>query len=296
MRPKVLALVGPTAAGKSALAVRLAPKINAEIVSVDSGAIYRGMDIGTEKPSHEELAAVPHHMIDVIDPSESVSVSQFQGMARAAVEDIIQRRKLPLLVGGSGLYFRAVVDPLEFPPSDPELRSRIDGSDEDLYERLMVLDPAAATRIDRANTRRTVRALEVIELTGRLFSSFRTAWDVYESIYDLTAAGLTWPREELDHRINARVEDEFARGLVQETKDLLAQNLRESITSVQALGYAQVLEHFDGKITLDEAKDRIKNRTRRFARRQLTWFRADPRIRWFESDPEGATSYLTGAI
>lgn len=296
MRRRVLALVGPTAAGKSALALQLAPKLNAEIVSVDSATIYRGMDVGTEKPSPENLALVPHHLIDVIDPSASMSVSEFQRMARAAIEDIGERAKISLLVGGSGLYFRAVVDPLVFPPSDPEVRSRIDESKNDLYGQLKAIDPEAAGRIDPANTRRIVRALEVIELTGRLFSSFRTAWDAYESIYGLTVAGITWPREELDRRISVRVDDEFSRGLVEETKNLAAQGFRQSVTSAQALGYAQILEYLDGKISLDEAKDRIKNRTRRFARRQLTWFRADPRIRWFESDPEGAASYLTGAI
>lgn len=292
----MLALVGPTAAGKSALAVQLAPKLDAEIVSIDSAAIYKGMNIGTEKPSPESMAGVPHHMIDIADPSESVSVSEFQRLAREAIEGIMRRNRIPLLAGGSGLYFRAVVDPLAFPPQDPELRARIDESEQDLFERLKVVDPVAAERIDPANNRRIVRALEVIELTGRPFSSFRTAWDDYQSIYSLTIAGLTWPRKELDERINARVDEEFARGLVEEIKELIGRDLRESITSVQALGYAQVLEYFDGKISLDEAKDRIKSRTRRFARRQLTWFRADPRVRWFESDPEGAASHLTGAI
>ena len=183
---KVLALVGPTAAGKSRLAVETAPSLNAEIVSIDSAAIYRGMDIGTDKPSSEDLARVPHHMISTFLPDESVSVRTFQQLARAAIEDIHARGKTPLLVGGSGLYFRAVVDPLEFPATDPEVRARFESSDaepEALHRILVSLDPEAAARIEPTNVRRTIRALEVIEITGRRFSAFRTGWDEYNSIY-----------------------------------------------------------------------------------------------------------------
>lgn len=297
MSRRVLALVGSTAAGKSALALELAPKIAAEIVSVDSTMVYRGMDIGTDKPSPEDLERIPHHMIDVVDASVTLTVAEFQKMARAAINEISARGKTPLLVGGSGLYFRAVVDPLEFPSTDSEVRARIELEADELgvaglYERLRELDPEAALHIQPQNLRRIVRALEVFELTGRRFSSYRAAWDDYRSIYNLTAAGLTWPRHELDRRIGARVEDQITKGLVDEAKQLEAMGLRDSLTSVQAIGYAQTLEYLDGRTSLDETVEEIKRRTRKFARRQLSWFRVDPRVRWFESDPSGALDYL----
>lgn len=296
----VLALVGPTAAGKSALALDLAGRLGAEIVSIDSAAVYRGMDIGTDKPSAEDLARVRHHLVDVLEPSETLSVAQFQQMARSAIEEIAERGLMALLVGGSGLYFRAVVDPLQFPSRDAQLRADLEFEAEDLgpealHERLSDLDPEAASRIQPANVRRTVRALEVIALTGRPFSSFRTGWDEYRSIYELRVAGLTQPIEELGRKIDERVDSYRMRGLVEEVKALEIAGLRKSSTSVQALGYAQVLDYLDGKVSLDDAIEEIKRRTRRFARRQLSWFRADPRVKWFESDPERAIQFLMGA-
>lgn len=296
----VLALVGPTAAGKSALALDLAGRLGAEIVSIDSAAVYRGMDIGTDKPSAEDLARVRHHLVDVLEPSETLSVAQFQQMARSAIEEIAERGLMALLVGGSGLYFRAVVDPLQFPSRDARLRADLEFEAEDLgpealHERLSDLDPEAASRIQPANVRRTVRALEVIALTGRPFSSFRTGWDEYRSIYELRVAGLTQPIEELGRKIDERVDSYRMRGLVEEVKALEIAGLRKSSTSVQALGYAQVLDYLDGKVSLDDAIEEIKRRTRRFARRQLSWFRADPRVKWFESDPERAIQFLMGA-
>lgn len=249
--------------------------------------------MATEKPAAEERKRVRHHMVDIAEVSETVAVAEFQRRARVAIDEIWQRGTLPLVVGGSGLYFRAVVDPLQFPGTEPAVRARFEeeaGEEgaEALYGRLRAQDPQAADRIQPGNTRRVVRALEVIELTGRPFSSFRTGWDEYASIYDLRAVGLTWPREELDRRIDARVDDYLARGLVEEVKELEASGLRASPTSVQALGYAQVLRHLDGELSKEEAIHEIKRRTRKFARRQLMWFRADPRVRWFESDPEAA--------
>jgi tRNA dimethylallyltransferase len=291
---RVLALVGPTAAGKSELAIDIAQSINAEIVSIDSAIVYKGMDIGTDKPSPELLQTVRHHMIDVVEPSRTLTVAEFRRMARLAIDEIASRGRVPLLVGGSGLYFRAVVDPLDFPPSDPEARLRVEKEIDSPYETLRRVDPEAATRIDPNNTRRLTRALEVIEITGRPFSSFRTAWDEYRSIYDLRVAGITWPRDELDRRINGRVDDQIMSGLVEEVKVLMSRGLRESLTSVQALGYSQILEHLEGNLTLEEAVDRIKARTRRYARRQMTWFRADPRVEWFDSDPPAVLSFLEG--
>ncbi|HWD09926.1 MAG TPA: tRNA (adenosine(37)-N6)-dimethylallyltransferase MiaA [Actinomycetota bacterium] len=303
----VLALVGPTAAGKSALAIEVARQLDGasgggpEVVSMDSALVYRGMDIGTDKPSPEALAAVPHRLVDIADPSETLTVARFQALARESIAQIHAAGRIPLLVGGSGLYFRAVVDPLEFPPTDPAVRARLAAEAEErgaaaLYDRLVALDPRAASVIDPPNVRRTIRALEVIELTGRRFSSFRTGWEGHRSIYQLTVAGLTWPREELHRRIEARVDRQIERGLVAEVQALVAGGMRSSLTSVQALGYAQVLGYLDGACTLDEAVAEIKLRTRRFARRQESWFRADPRVAWFPSDPAGAAAYLAAAI
>lgn len=279
----MLAIVGPTASGKTALALQIAESADAEIVSIDSAAVYRGMDIGTSKPTAEERARVPHHMIDIAAPNETLTVAQFQKLARETIEGILRRGRKPVLVGGSGLYFRAVVDPLEFPPTDPQVRSRIEGdvSDtEDGYRRLTELDPAAADRIQPSNLRRIVRALEVIELTGRLFSSYRTGWDDYASIYPLEVIGLRHDTPEMDRRIDERVDEMIEQGLLREVEELVAAGFRDSATSVQALGYAQLLDVIDGRASLDDAVEEIKRRTRRFARRQLMWFRADPRVRW----------------
>lgn len=294
----MLAIVGPTAAGKSALAMRLASQLNAEIVSVDSAAIYRGMDIGTDKPGAADRAQVPHHLLDISDPDETPTVARFQEAGRTAVDGILGRGKVPLLVGGSGLYFRAIVDPLEFPPTDQAVRERMETEayefgGYEMFRRLEVLDPQAASRMHPANVRRTIRALEVIDITGRPFSSYRVAWDDHEAVYNLRAAGLTLPLEELNKRIDERVDALIERGWVQEVEALGRAGMRLSSTSLQALGYAQILEHLDGRLSLEQAVEQTKQKTRQFARRQLRWFRADPRIRWFE-DPDQAADYLTG--
>jgi tRNA dimethylallyltransferase len=295
---RVLAIVGPTAAGKTALSLEVAEALDAEVVSMDSTMVYRGMDIGTDKPSPADLQRVRHHLVDALEPSHTLTVAQFQSMARAAVAGVLARGRLPLLVGGSGLYFRAVVDPLEFPGTDPVVRQRLEREAQEqgalaLYARLQALDPEAASHIDPPNARRTIRALEVLETTGRLFSSFRTSWERPRSLYDLTVVGLTEPRPELHRRIEARVESQVARGLVAEVERLVREErLRESATAVQALGYAQVLAHLDGRLSLEEAVEETKIRTRRFARRQTGWFQADPRVTWFTSDREAAAAHL----
>lgn len=277
--------------------MRLAPEIGAEIVSIDSAAIYRGMDVGTDKPTAEDRARVPHHLLDIADPDETPTVARFQQAGRACVDDILGRGRVPLLVGGSGLYFRAIVDPLEFPPTDPEVRGRLEAEAYEvggfeLFERLEAADPEAASRMHPANVRRTIRALEVIEVTGRPFSSYRVAWDDHQAVYDLRAAGLDLPFEQMAERIDARVDALIARGWVEEVAALREAGVRFSATSLQALGYAQILDHLDGRLPLDQAIEETKRRTRKFARRQLRWFRADPRIRWFP-DPDAAAGYLT---
>ncbi len=282
---RVGAIVGPTAVGKTALSIEVARRLGAEIVSLDSMQAYRGMDIGTATPSLEERTSVPHHLIDVFDPSDEVTVADFRDAARAAIVDIEARGAYPLLVGGSGLYFRSVVDDLRFPPRDEAVRRKledeaaIDGGIE-LYERLRELDPAAALKIEPGNTRRIVRALEAIELTGARFSEFDSSWERYESIYDLKAVGLQRSREDLYARIHERAEAMIERGLVAETTTLAAQGL--SRTAAQALGYRQVLE-MQGSAP-EDVLAAIVRATKRFARRQESWFRSDPRIEWIELD------------
>lgn len=280
----VCALVGPTAVGKSSVAIEVAEAIGAEIVSVDSMQVYRGMDIGTDKASTELRDLVAHHVLDLFDASHDLTVAEFQRAARTAIEDVAGRGRVPLLVGGSGLYFRAVVDDLDFPPRSPEVRTSLEGrverdGAEALYAELRRLDPIAADRIEPNNTRRIVRALEVIELTGRPFSA-NTAWERYESRYELRAAGLERPRDELYARISDRVDRMLERGLIQEARRLDERGM--STTARQALGYKQILA---AGAHADEAgvRDEIVRATKRFARRQLSWFRADPRLVWFEA-------------
>jgi tRNA dimethylallyltransferase len=290
--PRPLALVGPTAAGKTALALHLAPRLSAEIVSVDSMLIYRGMDVGTAKPTRAERAAVAHHLIDVAEPSQAYTVARYQEQARAATRAIGARGRRSLLVGGSGLYLRAVVDDLRFPGTDPavradlELEGRIVGRAA-LHRRLASLDAPAAAKIEPANVRRTIRALEVAAITGRPFSSFAAAWDRYP--FDaVRAAGVTLPPDLLRERIGTRVRAMIDGGWLDEVRGLMDQGFGGWLTATQAIGYAELAGHLEGRSSLDEAVAATVRRTRNLARRQLSWFRRDPRIRWFHAGTEGA--------
>lgn len=278
----VLALVGPTGSGKSALALEAAEQLGAEIVAVDAFTVYRGMDIGTAKPTPAERERVAHHVIDVLDPEQDCTVRWFQEQARAAVADIQARGRLPLLVGGSGLYFRAVVDDLRFPPTDPQVRAAVAAEYPDAataFARLQAIDPAAAAAMDPGNHRRAVRALEVIELTGRRFSEFATEWETFESIYDdFHVVGITLPREELVAAIEERTQKMMAAGWVDEARSLRERNLSE--TARKALGYAEVFFHLAGEMTLAQTTEAIAIRTRQYAAAQGRWFRKDPRVRW----------------
>ncbi len=281
--PAVVAIVGPTASGKSELAMDRARALGGEIVAIDAFTIYRGMDIGTAKPSPADRAAVPHHVIDVLDPSDDVSVAWFQGVARAAVDDVVGRGRTPVLVGGSGLYFRAVVDDLRFPPTDPEVRARIEARWVDdprgAHAHLTTVDPDAAARIEPANLRRSVRALEVLELTGERFSTWDGAWDDHRSIYPgLDVTYLEPPTDVLRARIAARAQAMVATGLLDE-----AQRLRDthpgglSTTARQAIGYGEAFAVLDGDLPPDDLTAAISTRTWGYARRQRSWFRRDPR-------------------
>ncbi|MFI5046403.1 MAG: tRNA (adenosine(37)-N6)-dimethylallyltransferase MiaA [Acidimicrobiia bacterium] len=282
-----LALVGPTASGKSAVAMAVAHALgDVEIVSVDSMQVYRGLDIGTAKPSRAEREAVPHHLVDVADPADEWSVARYQREARAAIAEVERRGRRALLVGGTGLYVRAVIDPLEFPPRDLTLRAAIAAELEDpdalarAYDELSAIDPAAAARIEPGNRRRIARALEVVRLTGRPFSSFGAGLQTFgDPVVAVSLIGLWLPRAELGRRIEQRVAGMRDAGFVDEVRALRAEGA-VSPTAAQAIGYREVLEHLDAVVALDDALDRVVARTRAFARRQRMWFRRDPRITW----------------
>ena len=284
----VLALVGPTAAGKTEAALEVAERLHAEVISADAMLVYRGMDIGTAKPTPEERARVPHHLVDLVDPGEEFSVARFQPLARAAIADVLTRGRVPFLVGGSGLYFHAVVDEFVFPPTDPAVRAGLEAEAAEvglaeLHRRLAAADPAAAARIQPANLRRTVRALEVMELTGRPFSSFRAAMDNPVSRYQLTVLGLDPGPELLRARVASRVAAMAEAGLVEEVRGLAGRPL--SRTARQALGYKELLDAMDQGRPPAEALAAVVRRTRAYARRQLAWFRRDPRVRWSTLPP-----------
>jgi tRNA dimethylallyltransferase len=283
----VLAIVGPTASGKSSLALSIARRRRAagrptELVAVDAFTVYRGMDVGTAKPSLAARAEVPHHALDLREPWEELTVAEFQRETRAAIDGIQDRGATPLLVGGSGLYFRAVVDELRFPPTDHEVRAQLEARwwDEPAaaHAHLAELDPPAAARIDPANVRRTVRALEVIELTGARFSSYDDAWTRYESRYPGLEIGyLEPPDEELRAAIRRRVETMLEAGLLDEARALRGLPHPLSRTAARAIGYAEAFAVLDGELPLDGLIDAVTTRTWRYAKRQRSWFRADPR-------------------
>jgi tRNA dimethylallyltransferase len=287
-----LALVGPTASGNSEAAIELARSIGAEIVSVDSMLVYRGMDVGTAKPTGAQRAIVPHHLIDVAEPSEPFSVVRYQALARTALQDIRARGRRPLLVGGSGLYFRAVVDDLEFPTSDARTREELERQAEALgarllHQRLAMADPAAAGRIEPGNARRTVRALEVAAVTGRLFSSFAEAWRSYPPGH-VQAVGVSLERQTLAGRVRRRVDGMLELGLLDEVGALVSAGLGAWLTSTQAIGYAEMARHLRGELSLEDAVAGTVRRTNNLARRQMAWFRRDPRIRWVAAGAGGA--------
>lgn len=290
-----LALVGATASGKSAVALELAARAgDVEIVSLDAMQVYRGMDVGTAKPTPQERAAVAHHLVDVADPDEDWSVVRTQQLARAAIADIEARGRRALLVGGTGLYVRAVVDDLTVPGGDDAVRARLrceTASDDGLaraYARLTELDPGAAERIDPGNRRRVVRALEVIETTGRPFSSFGPGIDRYgPPAFDVRLVGLWLPRDVLARRIAIRLDAMVAAGLVDEVRALADRPSGLSRTAAQAIGYKELLSHVRGERGLADALELARRRTRRFARRQRVWFRRDPRITWIGTTGDG---------
>ena len=295
---RLIVVVGATAAGKSELSLRLARALDGEVISADSMQLYRGMDIGTGKLTERERGGVPHHLLDIWDVTEPASVSEYQKLARDAIAGMFRRGKTPILAGGSGLYVRAVVDDLRFPGTDPEVRARLERElaevgPASLYARLAELDQAAAAAILPSNSRRIVRALEVIELSGQPFSA---TMPEYRSVLPTVQIGLDLPRPELDRRIEARVRQMWTDGLVDEVRRLIKLGLRDGWTASRALGYAQVLRFIDGEWTEPEAEQQTVQATRRFARRQESWFRRDPRIRWLPASDPVPTSVALAAI
>ena len=293
-----LALVGPTASGKSALALEVARRLpDVELVSVDSMQVYRGMDVGTAKPTPAERAEVPVHLVDIADPSEDFSVVEFQAAALSVLGDVEARGHRALLVGGTGLYLRAVVEGLSVPPQWPAVRAELEAEPDtaSLHRRLAGLDPVAAARMTPTNRRRVVRALEVVVGSGRPFSSFGVGLDVHPPVPFLLA-GVWLPREVVGERIARRFAAMVGAGLVGEVAALAARPRGLSRTASQALGYREVLAHLRGECSLDEAVDEAVRRTRRFARRQRVWFRRDPRVTWYgcEENPVALTGALLG--
>ena len=307
---KLLCILGPTAVGKTEIAIEVAQRLNAEIVSVDSRQIYREMDIGTAKPTREEQQQARHHLIDCVDIAQPFSVADYQRLADAAIRDIQNRDKRVMLVGGAGLYFRAIVDGLfAGPGADAAIRERLRKEAENtsrriLHERLRACDAESAARIHPNNLVKVIRALEVYELTGTPISQMQQQWHT-EPRYPFIAFGLTMPREKLYHRIEQRVDAMLANGLLEEVAGLLARGHPQNSTALQSFGYKELIAYLDGNCTLPKTIDKatlnivsgqLKQNTRRFAKRQLTWFRKDSRIKWIEreSTEQGVEALLGG--
>ena len=281
---KLVVIAGATATGKSALSIALAESIDAEIINADSMQVYRGMDIGTAKITVDERQGIPHHMLDVLDVNQDSTVAWYQSDARAAIDEIHSRGKNVVMVGGTGLYIKAVIDELNFPDTDPMVRHTLNKEAEELgidamFERLERLDPAAALAIDRANLRRIIRALEVIEITGKPFTANLPR---QESIRYPRARqfGLVMDRDDLSERIDVRVNSMFEQGLVSEVEKLISEGLLQGRTAQRALGYSQVISYLHNELSLDAAIEETKRATRQYARRQETWFSRDSRIKW----------------
>lgn len=296
----LLLILGPTAVGKTELAIQLAERLNGEIVSADSRLFYRGMDIGTAKPTHEEQARVPHHLIDIVDPDEILSLAVFQHKAKAVIDDIHTRNKIAFFVGGTGQYIRAVIEGWNPPEVKPDERIRgelermkKEKGDYWLYEKLKTLDPVAAEKIDPRNYRRTIRALEVIMTTSRKFSEQRGQ---SESPYHLVTIGLKRPRAELYERVDQRVDMMFASGFLDEVRSLLTKGYSPSLPTMSAIGYRECVRVIYGELTEEQAKTQIRRLTRIFVRRQANWFKeSDPNIKWFRVE-EGTVNEIESYI
>jgi tRNA dimethylallyltransferase len=293
-------LAGPTAVGKSEIALALAAKIGGEIISVDSMQVYRGLDIGTAKPDAATQKRIPHHLIDVCDLKDAFDAAKFIQLANQAVAEIRSRDKIPIFCGGTGLYFKAFLDGLgEAPPADAKLRAELEATPlAQLLEELRERDPEAYERIDKMNPRRVIRAIEVLRTTGKPLAASQADWSARNAQPATRNALILFTRSpaDLSARIHSRVDEMFGRGLVEETRELLKHGLAENRTAMQAIGYRQVAEHLRGERTLPETVELVKIRTRQFAKRQLTWFRRHARYKRIELKPEETVEEILGRL
>jgi tRNA dimethylallyltransferase len=301
LHARMLCLTGATATGKSEIALLLAERFGGEIVSVDSMQVYRGLDIGTAKPGPTERARAPHHLIDVAALDEAFDAARFARLAHEAVPEIQARGKVPILCGGTGLYFKAFLEGLgDAPPADAKLRAELAAAPlAELLRELEARDPVTFAAIDRQNPRRVIRALEVVRLTGKPFSEQRAAWSDSSQTLNpqpSTFIGITREADDLQSRINARVDMMFRRGLVEEVRELLKRGLAENRTAMQAIGYRQVVEHLRGERKLPETIELVKIRTRQFAKRQMTWFRRQTQLNWLAVQPQETADSVAGRI
>ncbi len=276
---KVIAIVGATASGKSAYAIELAKQIGGEIISADSRLVYNGMDIGTAKPTKDEMQGIPHYMIDIVEPEFNYSAGLYANDAKECINDILKRNKTPIVVGGTGLYYRVLLENYDLPDVKPdyELRKELSNySYDDLFDMLSVLDESAAKSLERNDKKKLIRYIEIVKLTGK---PLQLARGIKEKEYDVEWIGLNYPREELYKRINQRVDIMIEQGLIDETQKLLEKHGRiPNITDT--IGYREILAYLDGELTLEDAKDKLKQNTRNYAKRQLTWFRKNEQINW----------------
>lgn len=283
MGEKVVVLIGPTAVGKTKMSIELAKRLQGEIINGDSMQIYKGLDIGTAKIRSEEMEGIPHHLIDIKEPYESFSVAEFQTLARSLITNITNRGKLPIIVGGTGLYIQSVIYDYQFSdaPSNDSYRQALEQcSSDELYERLRHIDPISAERIHPNNVRRVIRALEIYHCTGKTMTEWLKE-QKRQLVYNVALIGLTMEREKLYERINRRVDEMIAQGLIEEVKRLYDQGVRDC-QAIQAIGYKELYAYFDGLITLEEAIEQLKQNSRRYAKRQLTWFRNQMPVQWFD--------------
>lgn len=286
-KQKLLVIIGPTAVGKTNLSIEMAKRYNGEIISGDSMQIYRGMDIGTAKITKEEMQGIPHHLIDIKEPEENFSVAEFQLLVRAKINEIAKRGKLPIIVGGTGLYIQSVIYDYQFSdvPGDEAFRLKLEervkqiGNDA-LYEELLAVDPDSAAQIHPNNVRRVIRALEIFHLTGKTMQDYQRKQQP-DLMYETALVGLTMDREKLYERINLRVDIMVKQGLLDEVKSLYNQGLRDC-QSIQAIGYKEIYDYLDEKVTWDDAVEQLKQNSRKYAKRQLTWFRNKMDVKWFD--------------
>jgi len=297
----VLVIVGPTASGKTALSIHLAEELGGEIISADSRQIYRYLDIGTAKPTPEELKRITHHFISILNPDEYYNAGEYGTQARKKIEELLKQNKQPILVGGSGLYVRAVIDGFfDGPGKNMEIREQLETEahtlgPEKLFERLKKVDPISAAKMDSTKVRRVIRALEVYYATGRPISDLHSVQEI-KIPFEAVQFGLEWERKALYHRIERRVDEMIEKGLIEEVRGLLVKGYSRGVNALNTVGYKEVFDFLDGKITEDEMIQLIKQNTRHFAKRQLTWFRADKRIRWISVTDETNWSVIAELI